>query len=424
MWVIGCGPEAAEDHDDSSSSSAMPSDGRGPSTGTTATNTSVGTSVGTSDGALDTGASSGSADTTGSTPPSDDGIGPWGYAATPLDLTAREIVLADFDGDGHVDVFAAGEVDGGETPVQVHRGTGLGVDGGAFVADDPTPLAWGVLSAAGDFDGEAGLDVVSFGGNETIHTALARETGFAPSITTTPDDSIFAEFGVAVLDVDGDGIDDLLVPQGHSEGVTVELADGIGGFTTGVNLMGPACYVSNSTVADMDGDGFVDAVVTGSCNAVPEVLPLVVYEGDGDTLAVGTMVFEGPGVLEGGDVVAVDLDGDDDLDVVTGAYPNGLSVLVSDAGALAAPEARALAWDSTAATLLPMQLEAGAAIALLAQDRDGSAAVIEQSDAGDWIATPVELGGAAMGAADLDGDGRTDLAVLADGTLTVWFSRL
>lgn len=420
MWLIGCGPSAAAD-DDSSSSTAMPSDGSGPSTDTTAS-----TSVGTSSGALDAGTSSGSADTTGGTPPSDDGIGPWGYAATALDIAAREIVLADFDGDAHIDVFAAGEVDGGAASVQVHRGTGLGVDGGAFVADDPTSLAWGGLSAAGDFDGEPGLDVVSFAQaeNDTIHTALAAGTGFAPSIPTTPDDSIFPEFGVAVLDVDGDGLDDLLVPQGHGQGVTVELADGAAGFTTGVNLVGPACYVSNSTAADMDGDGFVDAVVTGSCNAVPEVLPLVVYEGDGDTLAAGTMFAEGPGVLEGSDVVAVDLDGDDDLDVVTGAYPNGLSVLVSDAGALAAPEARPLAWDSTATTLLPMQLEAGAAIALLAQDRDGSAAVIERSDAGDWIATPVELGGAAVGAADLDEDGRTDLAVLADGTLTLWFSRL
>lgn len=401
----------------------MPTDGGGPSTDTTATGSSVGT-VDTSGGPVDTGASSGGADTTGSVPPSDDGIGPWGYAATPLDIAANEIVLADFDGDTHVDVFAAGEADAGETPVQVHRGTGLGVDGGAFVADAPTPLAWGLFSAAGDFDGEAGLDVVSFRSNETIHAALATDTGFAPSITTTPDDSIFPEFGVSVLDVDGDGLDDLLVPQRHSDGVTVELADGTGGFTTGVNLMGPACYVSSSTAADMDADGFVDAVVTGSCNAVPEVLPLVVYEGDGDTLSVGTMFFEGPGVLEGGDVVAVDLDGDDDLDVVTGAYPNGLSVLVSDAGALAAPEARALAWESSAITLLPMQLEAGVAIALLAQDRDGSAAVIEQSDAGDWVVTPVELGGNAVGVADLDEDGRTDLAVLADGKLTVWFSQL
>lgn len=401
----------------------MPTDGGGPSTDTTATGSSVGT-VDTSSGALDTGASSGGADTTGSVPPSDDGIGPWGYAATPLDITANEIVLADFDGDAHVDVFAAGETDAGETPVTVHRGTGLGVAGGAFVADAPTPLAWGGFSAAGHFDDEPGLDVVSFRVNDTILTALATDTGFAPSITTAPDDSIFAEFGVAVLDVDGDGLDDLLMPQGHSQGVTVELADGAGGFTTGVNLSFPACYVSNSTAADMDADGFVDAVVTGSCNAVPEMLPLVVYEGDGDTLAVGPTFFAGPGVLEGGDVVAVDLDGDDDLDVVTGAYPNGLAVLRSDAGVLAAPEARPLAWEPTAATLLPMQLEAGAAIAFLAQDRDGSAAVIEQSDTGDWIATPVELGGSAVGAADFDEDGRTDLAVLADGELTVWFSRL
>lgn len=89
---------------------------------------------------------------------------------------------------------------------------------------------------------------------------------------------------------------------------------------------------------------------------------------------------------------------------------------------VASPQARSREWNSAATTIAPMQLESAAALAFVVRHHEGMAAVVEQRDAEGWVTTPVGLGGTVAGGADFDGDGRTELAVLVVGELTVWFS--
>lgn len=426
LFTVGCGPKAATDDGglaDTSSSTATPTTVGDTSQGTDVTTASLdSTATDVSVGASTQGDSS----TTGEPEPEpvDDGLGPWGYAPLELDIDATDALLADFDGDGTTDVFVVGPSDGGDVLVQVARGTGEGASGTPFVPGNPQLVAWGRDSRAGDFDGDGALDVISFSNNDTIRVALADGAGsVSPPITSTSEDSIFPEFGVVVLDVDVDGRDDLVMPLGHSDGVGVMLANGDGTFTTGATLVQPACYVSNAVVVDLDADDVRDVVITGSCNAVPDDLPLSVYRGDGDQLVAGQMLYEGPGVYEGSDIVPVDLDADGDLDLVTGSSPSGLVTLQNDDGVLASPVLRAEASGVGARTLVAAQLETDAPIAFVIQNEFEGDAVVEQDDAETWSTTPMSLGGVLVGAEDLDADGRTDLVLVTiDGALEVWFS--
>jgi hypothetical protein len=417
--VIGCGPAGDEDGVDGSGSSSDTTTSGSSSSTTTSSETSSTTSADTTTSS--TTAESSESSSSGEQPPSDD-LGQFGYTPVSLGIFADDVLIEDFDGDGHQDLFTQLDAGGGDHTLQVHRGNGI--EALAFDAAPSSVIPWGWWSAAGDFDGEASLDVVASYNDieELLIVALAdAESVFAAS-TTTAAESYFPEFGIAVLDVDGDGLDDVFVPNGHSAGASIYRSDGAGSVAHLGDVPAPACYLSDSVVADFDGDGNEDVAATGSCNAIPEMLPLVVYRGDGAQLAVDQMIFEGPGVLEGGDVVAVDLDDDGDPDVVTGVGIRGagLTVLDNDGGTLGTPSARPLDWDGYVFRIAPARIDTAMPIALVVQSENDTGAVVEQGDP--WIATPIVLPGWLVGGADFDEDGRTDIVTVVDGEVVVWVS--
>ena len=150
-----------------------------------------------------------------------------GHAATALGAVA-----ADYDGDGRVDLYVAN--DGMPNHMWLNRGDGTFVDdallrGAALNADGQAEAGMGVV--AGDLDGNGSIDLfithlerehntLYVNDGHGMFTDRSWESGLAqPSWDMTA-------FGVAILDFDADGIDDLYVANGAVRRIQKQLAAG------------------------------------------------------------------------------------------------------------------------------------------------------------------------------------------------------
>ena len=150
-----------------------------------------------------------------------------GAAATSLGAVA-----ADYDGDGRVDLYVAN--DGMANQMWLNRGDGTFTDdallrGAAFNAEGQPEAGMGVV--ADDLDGDRSIDLF-LTHLEREHNTLYLNDGHG-LFTDRSWDSGLAQpswemtgFGVAVLDADADGIDDLYVANGAVRRIQKQLAAG------------------------------------------------------------------------------------------------------------------------------------------------------------------------------------------------------
>jgi len=366
-------------------------------------------------------------------PPPPGGLGPWGFGYVELpEIAADWIGFADLDGDGPVDVIARWTDDDGDFHLTTHRGLG----DGSFVEvqDWYLPGNHGFLRAA-NFDGEPGPDVALFDGYGDDAFTLLRNDGRG-QLTAPQSVQVggFFGFGANPLRDDLDGDDDLFVPQGWGEGGTVAVAQGGGEFTLGAVVPSPACYFSSTAVADFDGDGLDEVVGVGSCNSVPEVLPFMVYRHvDGVLTEVQSIVADLGPTIEGCDLAVTDADGDGDLDVVT-ATLLGLYVLENEGDGVFAdpPVVVPHTYPEYARYVIPIAIEdaPGSAFVLALRhwemaSSEPPALVVHDATWTSSASEVLDLQGRVAGSADVDGDGRPDVAVIlgdGTGTLALWLS--
>jgi hypothetical protein len=138
---------------------------------------------------------------------------------------------------------------------------------------------------------------------------LAFDAGFTGGVT------------VATGDVNGDGIDDIIVGAGPGGGPNVKVFDGATShliqsfmafdpkFTGGVNV----------AAGDVNGDGMADIICGAGAGGGPQV---AVYDGRNDNLIQSFMAYD-PAFSGGVSVSSADYDGDGKADIVTGAGPGG-----------------------------------------------------------------------------------------------------
>ena len=131
----------------------------------------------------------------------------------------------------------------------------------------------------------------------------------------------FALLGLVDADVNADGATDLLVA--HSFGLGVMLGDGAGGFVAGVDVeagLDPRAVA----VADLDGDGRLDAAVV---NSASQDVTLTLGDGRGGFEYAATYTV---GTLPSG-IVAADFneDGVPDL-AVSNQLSNNIGLILSN----------------------------------------------------------------------------------------------
>jgi len=186
------------------------------------------------------------------------------------------------------------------------------------------PVYAPVAVAVGDLNGD-GFDDVVLANTFTNTLSVAygsADAGLSPAVQLgTPYSGVYLN-GVAVGDLDGDHRPDLVIVGGSgSVCVALSLADGgfgpwnsyQGGSTFGCNY--PQCGAADVKLADLNGDGFLDAVVpetsdnevdvffndkSGGFLVPPLRLSTISPDGDGGVGPLGVAVadFNGDGVLD------------------------------------------------------------------------------------------------------------------------------
>ena len=245
-----------------------------------------------------------------------DGAGTFGsqqVITTAADF-ATSVYSADVDGDGDIDVLSASSND---AKVAWYENDGAGTFGSQQVITTAAAGAASVFSA--DVDGDGDLDVLSASisddkiawyENETIHRSAAFP---AQQVITTAFDR---PYSVSPADVDGDGDPDVLSASPADGIAWFENTDGAGAFgsqqviTTGAEF---SIRLSASS-ADVDGDGDLD--VLSALTALEGTIAW--YE---NTDGAGTFGSEQVIPTDANfafSTSSADLDGDGDLDVLSG----------------------------------------------------------------------------------------------------------
>jgi hypothetical protein len=385
------------------------------------------------------------------------------------------LVAGDFTGDGHLDLAVA---DGGgydQNGNQVPSGVSILLGNGDGTFQPPVLYAVGQAPqamVAGDFTGNGHLDlafanVFSTGvfvmlgnGDGTFQPAVRYAAGIQPGAIVAGDFTGDGHLDLAVADGGGPDQNGNQVPGG----VSILLGNGDGTFHPGAQYLTGA--VSDSIVAgDFNGDGKLDLAFDN----IGSNVSLLLGNGDG-TFAVGTTLSaDGAGYFTAGDFA-----GDGRLDLAVNDFiSNDVAVLLgngdgtfSDPARLAAtPRATPLVADVSGAGTHDVLVVDGAGNTLYRQGVPGQPGAFEppatinpgnpsrdiawlpNTDQGPVLASVdarddavtlyalrngrfVRLGSLDTGrlpvqvvAADLNGDGFTDLVVrnAADSTLSVFF---
>jgi Tol biopolymer transport system component len=229
-------------------------------------------------------------------------------------VSAVEVNLLDLNGDGYMDVHVT-YYDPSGLPDKIYLNDGTGNFSDSSISLDEETIAWGDLDGDGDID--------YFGKRWKTGYVVQRNDGsghfsegwqLADSQTTVG--------GVALADFDGDGDLDALVTNGFrdtgSHPSRLFLNDGSGQFVdSGLNLnetMG-----AELAVGDLDNDGDLDVFVTNMDR------PNQVWLNDGGEF-IDSGLRLGKATDLSGKPSLGDLDGDGDLDVFVGNFEGGAEI--------------------------------------------------------------------------------------------------
>src|SRR5271157_1132232 len=328
--------------------------------------------------------------------------------------------FGDFNGDGKLDMAVAND---GSNNVSVFLGNG----DGTFRPAVNYPAGSGATAVAvGDFNGDGKLDlVVANVGAGTFSLLLGNGDGTFQAKTDTS--VLFGAMSLAVGDFNKDGKPDVAVLS--ILGVTVYLGTGGGKFSAGVNY-GTRSGLGNIVVADFNGDGNPDLAVanTGS-NTIS------IYLGNGAGAFASNMDFTAGTTMSVQSLTAADFNGDGKLDLAVtnfGCNPCNSTALGGNVAVLMGNG------DGTfqAAVYYP-GVNKPTSITAVDFNGDGSVdlafinffpytvTVLQNKGDGTFLTpTPPVLYGAGNGpvfvaAVDVNGDGKPDLVALNGGSNSV-----
>jgi hypothetical protein len=260
----------------------------------------------------------------------------------------NSVATGDVTGDGKIDIVTANSV---SLDVSVLAGDGAGGFAAPVsysVGADAEPFA----VAVGDVTGDGNADIVAANAGTDGSEFPPPELPGSVSIFVSDGSGSFAAVdqrsagegdgrahAVAIGDLTGDGLADIVVSRPIANSAAIIAADGAGGFADTVTRptgVGP----SPVAIADVTGDGALDVVAANAVSASISVLP-----GDG----AGQVGF--PGNFDAGLyafwIASADLNKDGHVDAVTAnTMSNDVSVLLGDGSGGFAAEVRYTAGNS------------------------------------------------------------------------------
>jgi len=368
------------------------------------------------------------------------------FASGPL-WVETDVKAADIDGDGRPDVLTlAMSSDSGKRDghLVVYRQTAPDV----FAPPLDTPVGlypWHV--AVGDLDGDARADVVVVDADANVVWLLLQDRA-VPGRFGTPQ-ALFDKHGndVVLADLNHDGAPDVAVAVYSTSSLSVRYQDPIvrGRFGAAIDLPLPG-RPSRLASADIDGDGRTDllawVVTSDGPFAVSGALVALIQQ-PGGALAASALLAPQTG-LNGYRVAIADATGDARPDLLAFLSPSSTDY---KARLVVVPQTSAGGWGTPAVTSLASVQgiddavfadlngngAADAAVAGFWPESGGPLAapnvkartnLLFGSGNGDFVLTtltemPVAV--SRIAAADLDGDGRTDLIAFGDAQCVVMY---
>jgi hypothetical protein len=331
---------------------------------------------------------------------------------------SERLAVGDLNGDGHVDVVASAGGSQGDQ-LEVSFGNGDGTLGAPAVY--PPPFFIGVSDVeVADVDRDGDLDVVYAEGPPV--TRLNDGTGaLGARIVSADSQGRLSAYTLEVGDLTGDGMPDVVLGDASGGRVTIAAGQGDGRFTFSSAVAGVAYQVAHLALADLTGDGRLDVLAPGDLDFGGVERVLAVLAGT----PAGTLAAPERWNTGGASPTPVDLDGDGVLDVVATDDAGGTVWAVRNAGRarLRAPRVTVVNQPG----FLVGSLDAADV------DGDGRSDVVVRlpQDVGVYRGQPGgTLGplqrspvpelplGTAFG--DLDEDGRTDVVMSGDSPNLFW----
>ncbi len=231
-----------------------------------------------------------------------------------LDSTSA-VALGDVDGDGDLDALTGNF----GQPDRLYLNDGAGVFSDA-TAQLPGVSGFTFAVALGDVDGDGDLDALIGNGQVIgqqdrlyLNSGVGVFTDATSQLPAILDDTL----AVALGDVDGDG--DLDALAGNAGQDRLYLNDGTGAFTDATAQL-PAVLDGTLAVAlgDVDGDGDLDLLAGNAGNPSGLLDRLYLNDGSGTFTEVTAQIPPRPDDTRV--VTLADVDGDGDLDALVGNY--------------------------------------------------------------------------------------------------------
>ncbi|HLX69361.1 MAG TPA: FG-GAP-like repeat-containing protein, partial [Verrucomicrobiae bacterium] len=317
-------------------------------------------------------------------------------SAPPINIAGGVPTLADVDGDGRLDIVVP-NFDAGTVSVFQNLSTPGSLTSGSFAPRMDYAVGTQPLSVVvSDLDGDGRPDIIAANfGSSTVSVlknlstgGLLKSNSFASPITLNTPSS---PSQVAAADIDGDGKIDIVTVNygGAANAVSIFRNTSSGGnisFASRVDLSAAAGQDEALAVADMDGDGKLDLIV--SCDAGPgfSVFRNIGSPGSitAGSFAAPANFFSAGGLIHRGGIALGDIDGDGRPDVAVVDQDSGNLFLYRN---LSSPGS----FDGARSLELPVTFPSGYNSAMVAID-------------------------------DLNGDGQPDIVIANTygNNLTIW----